>query len=76
MNKWLANRLPIRDSCSDSLMNTFEAANHKVNLEDMQGIFFVLFLGYITGALFLVCELFRHHRRVSKERKLIRPFIE
>ncbi|XP_063979673.1 ionotropic receptor 93a isoform X2 [Diachasmimorpha longicaudata] len=76
MDKWIANRFPTRDSCSDSLMGSFEAANHKVDLEDMQGIFFVLILGYIMGTMILGYEFFRHHRRVAKERKLIQPFVE
>ncbi|XP_011297147.1 uncharacterized protein Ir93a [Fopius arisanus] len=76
MDKWIANRFPTRDSCSDSLMGGFEAANHKVDLKDMQGIFFVLILGYIASGLILGYEFVRHHRQLAKERKLIQPFVE
>ncbi|THK33261.1 ionotropic receptor 93a [Diachasma alloeum] len=76
MDKWIANRFPTQDSCSDSLMGGFEAANHKVDLEDMQGIFFILILGYIMGTVILGYEFFRQHRQLAKERKVIQPFVQ
>jgi len=44
MNKWIAEQIPMKDKCSDSLSNQ-GVDERKVNVTDMQGIFFVLFMG-------------------------------
>lgn len=43
IHKWLNNYLPKRDRCFN--INYNEVNNHTVNLDDMQGSFFVLFIG-------------------------------
>ncbi|KAL0103140.1 hypothetical protein PUN28_017458 [Cardiocondyla obscurior] len=74
MNKWITEQIPIKDKCSDSLTNQ-AVDERKVNVTDMQGIFFVLFMG-VTGSMFLLCcEFCWHKRKVSKRRKLIQPFV-
>ncbi|KYN41871.1 Glutamate receptor delta-2 subunit [Trachymyrmex septentrionalis] len=74
MNKWIAEQIPTKDKCSDSFANQ-GVKERKVNVTDMQGIFFVLFMG-VTGSIFLLCcEFCCHKRQVSKRRKLIQPFI-
>ncbi|KYN11033.1 Glutamate receptor delta-2 subunit [Trachymyrmex cornetzi] len=74
MNKWIAEQIPVKDKCSDSFVNQ-GVEERKVNVTDMQGIFFVLFMG-VTGSIFLLCcEFCCHKRQVSKRRKLIQPFI-
>lgn len=44
IQKWIQDNLPERDKCWESLISK-EANNHKVNLYDMQGSFFLLFFG-------------------------------
>lgn len=44
IDKWLRDYLPKKDRCWSS-SSLLEANNHSVNLGDMQGSFFVLFLG-------------------------------
>lgn len=44
INKWLQEYLPKKDKCSGTSASN-EVTNHKVNLDDMQGSFFVLLLG-------------------------------
>ncbi|XP_018392556.1 PREDICTED: uncharacterized protein LOC108771698 [Cyphomyrmex costatus] len=74
MNKWIAEQIPVKDKCSDSFSNQ-AVEERKVNVTDMQGIFFVLFMG-VTGSIFLLCcEFCCHKRQVSKRRKLIQPFV-
>lgn len=46
MNKWIAEQIPMKDKCSDSLTNQ-GVEERKVNVGDMQGIFFVLFMGNV-----------------------------
>lgn len=46
MNKWVTEQIPTKDKCSDISAN--QGVNErKVNVADMQGIFFVLFMGNI-----------------------------
>lgn len=44
IQKWLASYLPKKDRCWNSGKSS-EVQNHTVNMDDMQGSFFVLFLG-------------------------------
>lgn len=46
IEKWLTDYLPKKDRCSN-IATTTEVKNHTVNMNDMQGSFFVLFLGKI-----------------------------
>ncbi|XP_012536819.1 ionotropic receptor 93a isoform X2 [Monomorium pharaonis] len=74
MNKWITEQIPMKDKCSDSLSNQ-AVTERKVNVADMQGIFFVLFMGVTGSILLLCCEFCWHKRKVSKRRKLIQPFV-
>ena len=49
MNKWIAEQIPTKDKCSDSFANQ-GVKERKVNVTDMQGIFFVLFMGNVFFA--------------------------
>lgn len=51
MNKWIAEQIPTKDKCSDGFANQ-GVEERKVNVTDMQGIFFVLFMGNV---FFFVC---------------------
>lgn len=44
IQKWLENYLPKKDKCWKK-KRSVEVNNHTVNLDDMQGSFFVLFIG-------------------------------
>lgn len=47
ISKWFSAYLPKRDRCWQTSAITLEMNNHTVNLRDMQGSFFVLFLGNV-----------------------------
>lgn len=52
IGEWSDNWMSIRDEClDDSMMDTEETSNHTVDFYDMQGIFFVLFLGKLVDVL-------------------------
>ncbi|KAG7190375.1 hypothetical protein KM043_006484 [Ampulex compressa] len=75
MHKWFSEKMPMKDKCWEVPGNNQAVNKRKVNVADMQGIFFVLFMG-ITGAILLLCcELYWHRRKKARERRLIRPFV-
>lgn len=45
IQKWLKDYLPKKDRCWKNNRHVIEVNNHTVNMDDMQGSFFVLFLG-------------------------------
>lgn len=45
IEKWMLERMPLKDQCWEGPGNNQEVENHKVNMGDMQGIFFVLAIG-------------------------------
>lgn len=47
MNKWITEQIPTKDKCSDIFTNQ-GIEERKVNVADMQGIFFVLFMGNVS----------------------------
>lgn len=49
MNKWITEQIPTKDKCSESPTNQI-VQERKVNVADMQGIFFVLFIGNMLFA--------------------------
>ncbi|XP_020712212.2 ionotropic receptor 93a [Athalia rosae] len=75
IHKWTSERMPIRDKCWEGPGMNQETNNHKVNIEDMQGSFFVLFIGFIFALMILSCEFLWVKRKVVLERKLVRPFV-
>ncbi|XP_072742853.1 ionotropic receptor 93a isoform X1 [Anoplolepis gracilipes] len=74
MNKWITEQIPMKDKCSDIFANQ-AVEERKVNVADMQGIFFVLFMGVTSSIFLLCCEFYWHKRQVAKRRKLIQPFL-
>lgn len=48
MNKWITEQIPMKDKCSDSFVGNQGINERKVNVSDMQGIFFVLFMGNVS----------------------------
>ncbi|XP_076242368.1 ionotropic receptor 93a [Calliopsis andreniformis] len=75
MHKWISERMPMKDKCWEVAGNNQAVNKRKVNVADMQGIFFVLFMGVTLSLFLLLCEFYWHRRKISKERKLIRPFV-
>ncbi|XP_066582000.1 ionotropic receptor 93a [Prorops nasuta] len=75
MNKWVSEKMPTKDKCWVPFGSNQAINKRKVNVADMQGIFFVLFMGVISSTFLLICEWYWHRRKVIKERKLIRPFV-
>jgi ionotropic glutamate receptor len=43
--KWISDRIPTKDKCWEAMKINQEATTYKVNMGDMQGIFFVLAIG-------------------------------
>ncbi|XP_022920713.2 ionotropic receptor 93a isoform X1 [Onthophagus taurus] len=75
IQKWLRDYLPKRDRCYKS-RSTSAANNHTVNLDDMQGSFFVLFFGFLIGLFIIFVEklLYKYQKKRSKS-KSVQPFI-
>ncbi|KAK0094418.1 hypothetical protein PV326_010921 [Microctonus aethiopoides] len=66
IDKWIERWMPVKDQCSTSGAANRETDNHKVNLHDMQGIFFILFLGYIIGTVFLGWEFWKYQLTTAR----------
>ncbi|XP_016772034.2 ionotropic receptor 93a isoform X5 [Apis mellifera] len=75
MNKWITEKMPMKDKCWEAPGSNQMVNKRKVNVTDMQGIFFVLFIGITLAFFFLFCEFYCHRRKIAKERKLIHPFV-
>ncbi|KAK2575942.1 hypothetical protein KPH14_007304 [Odynerus spinipes] len=75
INKWISEKMPTKDKCWVGGAPNEVVDKRKVNVADMQGIFFVLFMGIVLAIIFLCWEFYWHWRKVSKERKLITPFV-
>ncbi|XP_059057543.1 ionotropic receptor 93a [Achroia grisella] len=76
ITKWLSAYLPKRDRCWKTSSVAQEVNNHTVNLSDMQGSFFVLFLGFFSGSAVLVFEFFYNRRRKRTDNVIIKPYVE
>ncbi|RZF36404.1 hypothetical protein LSTR_LSTR003000 [Laodelphax striatellus] len=74
IGKWLKQYLPEKDQCSVSV-SASEVNNHKVNLDDMQGSFFVLFLGFAVSILLIGIEFVMKKYITARERRIIQPFV-
>ncbi|KAF6200681.1 hypothetical protein GE061_005125 [Apolygus lucorum] len=74
INKWLEDSLPGKDKC---WMNTLSSSSstHTVNMSDMQGCFFLLFMGVFSAVLLMCGECFVKWWKKRKQKKVIRPFI-
>lgn len=47
MNKWITEKMPMKDKCWEAPGSNQMVNKRKVNVTDMQGIFFVLFIGKV-----------------------------
>nr|XP_050869888.1 ionotropic receptor 93a isoform X3 [Vespula vulgaris] len=75
INKWISEKMPTKDKCWVGANSNEIVDKRKVNVADMQGIFFVLFMGIVLAIIFLCLEFYWHRRKVSKQRKFIQPFV-
>ncbi|XP_031786808.1 ionotropic receptor 93a isoform X2 [Nasonia vitripennis] len=75
MKKWITEKMPMKDKCWEIAKTNQEATNHKVDMGDMQGIFFVLAIGFVIAAIAIGVEFAWHKRKEAFERSLIRPFV-
>ncbi|XP_011501036.1 PREDICTED: glutamate receptor ionotropic, delta-1, partial [Ceratosolen solmsi marchali] len=75
ITKWMSDRTPIKDKCWEGLKINQEATNHKVNMGDMQGIFFVLAIGFSIAVIVINFEFFSHKRKKAAEKNFVQPFV-
>ncbi|KAI5639496.1 ligand-gated ion channel domain-containing protein [Phthorimaea operculella] len=76
ITKWLSAYLPRRDRCWKTSAMSQEVNNHTVNLSDMQGSFFVLFLGFFSASSVLLFEWLYHRRKRRSDEIVIKPYVE
>uniref|UniRef100_A0A6P7FIH8 Ionotropic receptor 93a isoform X2 n=1 Tax=Diabrotica virgifera virgifera TaxID=50390 RepID=A0A6P7FIH8_DIAVI len=74
IEKWLKDYLPKRDRCWKN-RHLIEVNNHTVNLDDMQGSFFVLFMGFTASLLILLFEKLWNKHFGKHKQKTIQPFV-
>lgn len=73
IDKWLKQYMPKKDKCF-KVRNVAEANNHTVNMDDMQGSFFVLFFGFILALMWIIGEKLWYKYGVKKIAKVIQPY--
>ncbi|KAK4883102.1 hypothetical protein RN001_006421 [Aquatica leii] len=73
IEKWYQNYLPKKDRCF-KVSRITEVTNHTVNLDDMQGSFFVLLLGFVLAFMWLLCEIIYNSYQFRKKKKL-QPYV-
>ncbi|XP_021926549.1 ionotropic receptor 93a [Zootermopsis nevadensis] len=71
--KWYLEYLPRKDRCWTT-NRLLQATTHTVNLDDMQGSFFVLGLGCAFAMVLICMEQCYHTYKISKEKRVIKPF--
>ncbi|XP_023248636.1 ionotropic receptor 93a [Copidosoma floridanum] len=75
IKKWTEDKVVAKNKCSEGMSAIQEATNHKVNMSDMQGIFFVLAIGFTCAFATIATEYFWHRRKEAAAQKLVRPFV-
>ncbi|XP_046658223.1 ionotropic receptor 93a [Homalodisca vitripennis] len=75
IHKWMTDYLPSKDRCWNS-MYTAVVNNHTVNLDDMQGSFFILFLGIFLSFIIILLEFLVKRHKLGKEQRVIQPFVQ
>nr|AMM70658.1 ionotropic receptor 93a [Heliconius melpomene rosina] len=75
ITKWLSAYLPKRDRCWKT-STVEEVNNHTVNLSDMQGSFFVLFLGVFSATTVLLLEWIFKRRQKKVDQIIIKPYTD
>jgi glutamate receptor, ionotropic, invertebrate len=75
IERWTKEYLPPKDRCTKQ-SSLIEVVNHTVNLDDMQGCFAVLLLGFGAGFFFLIIEAILRWYWRRKERNIFKPYID
>lgn len=76
IQRWIKEYLPKRDRCSKQ-SNIIEVLNHIVTIDDMQGSFLVLILGFVGGFFFFFIEcILKYYLNRREAREVIKPFVE
>ncbi|XP_026744467.1 ionotropic receptor 93a [Trichoplusia ni] len=76
ITRWLNAYLPKKDRCWKTSSVMQEVNNHTVNLSDMQGSFFVLFMGFFSASTVLLLEFLYHRRKRRSDEIVIKPYVE
>nr|WVD93703.1 ionotropic receptor 93a [Graphosoma rubrolineatum] len=74
IDKWMIDYLPTKDRCWSNTLSS-ESQTHTVNLDDMQGSFFLLFLGVALGFILIIGELLFKKWKKTQEKQVIHPFV-
>lgn len=75
IQRWIKEYLPRRDRCSKQ-SNLIEVLNHIVTVDDMQGSFLVLLMGFLGGFFFFFIECIWKYYQRRRNRDIIVPFVE
>lgn len=75
IERWLKEYLPKRDRCWKTA-SVIEVINHTVNIDDMQGSFIVLLIGFGGGFILFLLECIWRRHRFRSEKEIIKPFVE
>lgn len=75
IERWLKEYLPKKDRCWKS-SSIVEVENHTVNIDDMQGSFLVLLIGFGGGFFFFIVECLWRRKGYKKDKEVIKPFVE
>ncbi|XP_017778842.1 PREDICTED: glutamate receptor ionotropic, delta-2 [Nicrophorus vespilloides] len=73
IGKWLKDYLPKRDKCF-KVRHVAEVNNHTVNMDDMQGSFFVLIFGFLLALGIIMFEKFWYKYMLKRDKKIILPY--
>ncbi|KAK7595217.1 hypothetical protein V9T40_001650 [Parthenolecanium corni] len=73
IRKWMSEYQSEQDKCWKS--KQADVANHTVNMDDMQGSFIVLLLGFVSRSVAIGIELLWKKYQRTKEENIIRPFV-
>ncbi|XP_070072674.1 ionotropic receptor 93a, partial [Drosophila takahashii] len=68
IERWHQMNLPSADKCSGKSAQR-QVTNHKVNMDDMQGCFLVLLMGFTVALIIGCCELGYRRFRASRKRR-------
>ncbi|KAH8343645.1 hypothetical protein KR059_002422, partial [Drosophila kikkawai] len=73
IERWHQKNLPSADKCSGKSALR-QVTNHKVNMDDMQGCFLVLLLGFVVAVVVGCCEFWYHRFYVLSDSRKSKEF--
>lgn len=76
IERWLKEYLPKKDRCWKA-SSVVEVTNHTVTVDDMQGSFILLLIGFLAAVLsFFIEYLVKLYIRKFVDKQVIKPYIE